>query len=229
MEMHEINVVWMHFLLFSLFTIQNLKRKKASSLALIPHFSWYNRVMIVLSLPVLLTPFPLYFWSSQNPLFIWLHPWPTFFFFFLASYGLFPKGLCSDHLTAFSEFKKETPQHRPSRGACGVPAAPSSLPSTSAQTPLLSPADTLCLGTPHSWWCSQRLQLAPGHLTWLHMCSWRNKSSSSVPQPHSSVDKDMVQVLCSELKAKTVMCRKDYSSASCCKMEWKMSILPRRL
>ena len=73
MEKHEINVAWMHFLPFSFFTIQNLERKKASSLALIPHFSWYNRVMIVLSLPFLLTPCPLYFWSLRRQ---W-HPTPV--------------------------------------------------------------------------------------------------------------------------------------------------------
>lgn len=118
-----------------------------------------------------------------------------FFFFFLSSYGLSPKGLCSNHLTAFSEFKKETPQHRPSRGACGVPAAPSSLPSTSAQTPspsgLLIPGDA-ARGSILLWDTWRDFTCAPGEInpprlslsltpqstkTWCRFCApnWRWK------------------------------------------------------
>ena len=141
MEKHEINVVWMHFLLFSLFTIQNLERKKASSLALIPHFSWYNRVMIVLSLPVLLTPFPLYFWSSQNPLFIWLHPWPTFFFSSFPHMACSPKAFALIIWQLFQSLRKKPHNTDPLVGLV-VSRLPLPLSHPPQHKPLSSPLPT---------------------------------------------------------------------------------------
>lgn len=145
MEKRSVNVVWMHLsLLFPYSPFRNLERKEECGLALKVRFSWHNRATIVPSLPVPPRPALFIFWSSQKPLFIWLHSWPTF-----SSFSHIPsprsKGLRSISLTAFLEMKKkkkQAPQPRPCRGTQrGVLPPPSCFHAPQCEHP---PPSALC-------------------------------------------------------------------------------------
>lgn len=146
---------WECIFLFSLH-VHNLEpwRKELSSLALMRWFCWDNRVAIVLTLPFLPTPFPCYFWSSQNPLLVSIHGPGFLFFLFSHTFSPAPKAFFFIDLTASSEFKKHQ-QHTLSWDleglCCYLLFLPfSSIKHPSSLKPLLLFLHPLCLMTPRS-------------------------------------------------------------------------------
>lgn len=202
MEKRSVNVVWMHLsLLFPYSPFRNLERKEECGLALKVRFSWHNRATIVPSLPVPPRPALFIFWSSQKPLFIWLHSWPTF-----SSFSHIPsprsKGLRSISLTAFLEMKKKRSKpHNPGpvvgpRGGFCRHLLASTRPSANTHHPqpsaLLSPRAVP--GDPQSPTplspCSQRFCLLWGHMLVCGPGEMASAGQASVPSSSFSVDED---------------------------------------
>lgn len=208
--------MWIHFsLLFPYSQFWTLQEENESSLALLRHFSWDNRVVIVLLLPFL-SPHPALFTFDVSESFVWLHLWPNFLILpFLTFHFPRSKGPCCINLTAFSEVREKSQQHKPCHGTERVCAAAFAFshppPSKSPRVPTLcssvSTFSPLWLpGLALFFMMQSMVPLALGPCTWRVVLGKTHQfSETQFPYLFPSCQQRQQQMLCSVPERITVM------------------------
>lgn len=191
------------------------------------------RVVIVLLLPFL-SPHPALFTFDVSESFVWLHLWPNFLILpFLTFHFPRSKGPCCINVTAFSEFRGKSQQHKPCHGTERVCAAAFAFshppPSKSPRVPTLcssvSTFSPLWLpGLASFFMMPSTVPLALGPCTrYVVLGKTHLLSEPQFPYLFPSSQQRQQQMLCSVPERVTVMCTIDFSLASCRKMEQRMS------